>query len=65
LLLLLLLLLLLPLPLPLLLLLLLLLLLCRSDPRSYSLGASIGYALLAKHANKVGNVILAAGSPGG
>jgi pimeloyl-ACP methyl ester carboxylesterase len=32
---------------------------------SWSLGACIGYALLAKHSNKVGNVILTSGTPGG
>ncbi|WIA20281.1 hypothetical protein OEZ85_006114 [Tetradesmus obliquus] len=35
------------------------------DIWSWSVGAFVGYGLLAYHPNKVGNVIIAAGSPGG
>jgi pimeloyl-ACP methyl ester carboxylesterase len=36
----------------------------KPDVWSWSIGACIGYALLAKHASKLGNVILASGTPG-
>lgn len=32
---------------------------------SWSVGAFVGYGLLAFHQNKIGNVIIASGSPGG
>jgi hypothetical protein len=32
---------------------------------SWSVGSAVGYALLAFHSDKIGNVIITAGSPGG
>jgi pimeloyl-ACP methyl ester carboxylesterase len=36
----------------------------KPDIWSWSLGACIGYALLAQHSSKIGSVILASGTPG-